>query len=348
MCLKPAACVLILLLLILITTTAQQKYHVEVLSQEFIFQEAPFKQCHASTLVENGKGDILAAWFGGDYEGADDVCIWSAIKAHGQWSQPVKTICGSNNTLPPIPCWNPVLFNPGDPTIYLYYKQGPSPREWSGMVVTSSDQGQSWSKPIALNPNLGPIKNKPLITPSETWLNPSSTETTNRWQVFIERSDDHGKTWTLIPVDTANPAKVIQPALIVLPDGTIQALCRSNQNFIMESFSEDDGLSWTSLQKTSIPNPNSGIDALTLKNGLQLLVANPDTSGKDWWNGRNRLSISVSEDGKTWTEVFRAEDQPTGEFSYPAVIQASDDVVHISYTYNRTSIKHLALKIENL
>ena len=36
---------------------------------EFIFEKAPFRECHASTIVELPNGDLLAAWFGGQEEG---------------------------------------------------------------------------------------------------------------------------------------------------------------------------------------------------------------------------------------------------------------------------------------
>ncbi|MEI6886591.1 MAG: exo-alpha-sialidase, partial [Bacteroidota bacterium] len=68
---------------------------------------------------------------------------------------------------------------------------------------------------------------------------------------------------------------------------------------------------------------------------------------KDWWNGRNKLSIAVSSDTKTWTDIYALEDKAEGEFSYPALIQTRDGVIHILYTYNRFNIRHVALKLEN-
>jgi alpha-L-fucosidase len=137
---------------------------------------------------------------------------------------------------------------------------------------------------------------------------------------------------------------VIQPTLLLYPQGKIQALFRSNQDYIMESWSHDEGKTWSYLQNIAIQNPNSGIDAVTLFSGLQVLVYNPMQSGAEWVNGRNRLNVAVSVDGKTWKDMAVLEDQPEGEFSYPSVIQASDKTVHVVYTSNRKSIKHVVLK----
>ena len=86
----------------------------------------------------------------------------------------------------------------------------------------------------------------------------------------------------------------------------------------------------------SLPNPNSGIDAVTLQDGRQLLVFNNTP------RGRTPLNVALSRDGVEWKVVLTLEDQP-GEYSYPAVIQAADGRVHITYTYRRQSIKHVVL-----
>lgn len=341
---KTIILVLLGLFPILLFSQAQEKPVFTILGEETIFSEAPFQQCHASTLIELEKGRIMAAWFGGSYEGAKDVCIWTSIKSNGRWCIPYQLVCGNVSDTLSYACWNPVLFRVNKKHLLLYYKVGPSPREWWGMKICSSDNGKTWSKPEQLDGILGPVKNKSIKLSSGIWLNPSSTETMERWKVFIERSTDKGKTWKKIPIDTVNIAKAIQPTLLVYPGGKIQSLCRSNQDYILESWSLDDGKSWSPLQKTNILNPNSGIDAVTLRSGLQVLVYNPMTSGKDWVNGRNRLSVAVSRDGKNWTEIIQLENQPQGEFSYPAIIQSSDGVVHISYTYNRKIIKHVAIQ----
>ncbi len=334
-----------LALSISICAQSRMKPQVKVLADEFIFNEAPFAQCHASTLAGLPDGNLLVAWFGGSYEGSSDVCIWSAEYQHQQWKNPQRLVCGISSSGEPLPCWNPVLFPVSGDTLILYYKQGPNPREWETWKILSYDMGDSWSAPEKLNGYLGPVKNKPFVTTSGTWLNPSSTETDSRWQIFMDRSEDQGKTWVVIPVDTANPAKVIQPALLGYKDGRIQALCRSNQNCIMESWSADDGKSWSPLQATNIRNPNSGLDALTLSTGLHVLVLNPAQAGKEWYEGRNQLSVFWSRDGKDWNFLLDLENQSSGEYSYPAVIETSDGLIHVTYTHNRTKIRHVAFII---
>lgn len=288
----------------------------------------------------------MAAWFGGEYEGSKDVCIWISINDDKQWTAPKEIANGIVNDSLRYPTWNPVLFRMNDGKLALFYKIGPNPREWWGMEIHSADEGKSWSKPIRLPHDiLGPIKNKPIKLKSGVILSPSSIETTDdKWHSHIERSIDDGKSWEKIAIDPANPAKVIQPTLLVYPGAKIQALLRSNQNYIMESWSMDEGRNWSSLEKTNVLNPNSGIDAVTLSSGLQVLIYNPMESGKDWVNGRNKLNVAVSADGKFWKDVAVLEDQPTGEFSYPSVIQSSNKSVHVVYTANRKSIKHVILK----
>ncbi len=77
----------------------------------------------------------------------------------------------------------------------------------------------------------------------------------------------------------------------------------------------------------------------------RILVYNPTTSGKEWSNGRAKLNVAMSKDGKQWTEIAVLENGTSEEYSYPAVIQASDGKVHITYTYNRRNVKHVVLEV---
>jgi predicted neuraminidase len=116
----------------------------------------------------------------------------------------------------------------------------------------------------------------------------------------------------------------------------LQILCRSQQGVITEAWSEDAGHTWRRMGATTLPNPSAGIDALRLADGRFLLVYNPTT------RGRQKLEIAVSANGKSWHGGVVLENAP-GEYSYPALIQTRDGLVHVTYTWKRERIKHVVL-----
>ncbi len=320
---------------------AQKKW--QIVRSELIVAHPPFKQCHASTIVELSRDRFMAAWFGGSGEGAKDVVIWTSICTNGRWDPPVVAATGIVNDTLRYPCWNPVLFKNSKGRLMLFYKVGPTVQQWWGMLSTSVDDGKTWSAPVRLPDGiLGPIKNKPVQLAAMTILAPSSTETTYKWSVHLEKSDDNGNTWRIIPVDTAG-FDAIQPSILSYGHGKLQILCRSKQGNVVQSWSFDNGKTWSPLSRTELPNPNSGTDAITLKDGSQLIVYNPDTPGKAWYNGRGRLHAAISEDGSHWTDILTLENGTTEEYSYPAVIQTIDGLVHITYTHDRKNITHVVL-----
>ena len=308
-----------------------------LLISEFIYETAPFPSCHASTIAET-KAGLVAAWFGGKHEKNPDVAIWIARHDGTRWSAPTEVANGVQpGDKPRLPCWNPVLYQAVDGPLLLFYKIGPSPSKWWGAMIRSTDAGKTWSAPELLPDSiLGPIKNKPILLPDGALLCPSSTEH-DGWRVVMERTADLGKTWTKSePLNDGKEFGAIQPTLLHHVSNRLQLLCRTRQNVIAESWSEDGGKTWTPLSRTALPNPNSGIDGLTLKDGRHVLVYNPT---KQSASDRTPLVLAVSEDGKLWKTVVTLEDQP-GEYSYPAIIQTKDGLLHTTYTWKRKKIKH--------
>ena len=306
-----------------------------VLVDEFIYDEASFPSCHASTIEETPAG-LVAAWFGGTDEGEPDVGIWVSRHDGKSWSPPVEVADGVESATKRYPTWNPVLFQmPGGP-LMLFYKVGPTPRDWWGMLITSTDNGQTWSPPERLPAGiLGPIKNKPILHNGEL-LCPSSTEH-DGWKSHIERTSDGGKTWHKTKsLADATQFGTIQPTILVHAGGKLQVLCRSRQRTIVESWSDDGGRTWSPLAATELPNPNSGIDAVNLKDGRILMIYNHTP------RGRSPINVAVSQDGKHWQGGLQLETE-RGEFSYPAVICTADGKVHITYTWKRQKIKHVEL-----
>ena len=315
-----------------------------VVRGEFVFETAPFASAHASTIVSTKEGPV-AAWFGGTREGAPDVGIWTSRQVNGTWGAPVEVANGVQPDGTRHPCWNPVLFETAPDTLTLFYKVGPDPRRWWGMVRTSRDMGRTWSEATRLPEGiLGPIKNKPVRLADGTLLSPASTETPeqpSKWRVHFERSSDNGKTWTIVRPAAGPEIDAIQPSILRHEAGRLQAVGRTRSQRVFETWSEDGGKTWSAVALTALPNPSAGTDAVTLADGRQLLVYNHTPKG------RSPLNIAVSRDGRVWEGALVLENDE-GEYSYPAVVQAPDGMVHVTYTWKRLRIRHVVIDPKRL
>ncbi len=180
---------------------------------------------------------------------------------------------------------------------------------------------------------------KPTVLPSGRILLPLYTDTFSMSIMAI--SDDGGESWyagkPLIGFGN------IQPAVLRRDDGTLVAYMRENGPLdrIRTAESHDGGLSWGAVGVCDLPNPGSGLDGIRLANGNWLLVYNDTTSG------RRSLAVSLSDDeGQTWKWTRHLENQESGQYHYPAVIQARDGTIHIVYSYfveGGKSMKHAAI-----
>jgi predicted neuraminidase len=349
-------------LLLPLSLLAQQPTH------ELIFApgSTSFAASHASTIVQLKDGSLMAAWFGGTAEGKPDVAIWGSHSIAGKWSVPVELAREAH-----VPCWNPVLFHAKNGRLWLYYKFGPSPGTWTAARKFSTDEGKTWSATEHLPAGLiGPVRAKPLVLPDGTIVSGTSTETYRSWAVWIERSSNGGKTWAKIgPIvvpaafykkGLGDPAAqipsqvpgsddwkyttgIIQPSVVSMggkhlrlyarPTALIARVC------IADSF--DNGLTWTQARPLDVPNPNSGLDAVALKDGRIVLVYNDTPSG------RTPLNLAVSKDGEHFKMFYTLEDEP-GEYSYPALIQDASGDLQITYTWNRKSIMHVRFPLDDV
>ena len=323
------------------TSHLDKKDSVKLLSSGFVFEPGqPFAQCHASTVLHIRNGNFLVAWFGGTHEKHNDVGIWLSKGKPGQWSAPVEVAKIREDAH-----WNPVLFRAGDGDIILYFKVGKTIDHWETWYKRSSDGGETWGEAQELvsgdKGGRGPVRNKPIILSNGTWLAPSSNELKGVWNAFVDRSDDQGKTWSASPFlsvnrDSIKEEGVIQPALWESANGNVHMLLRSSTGVICRSDSKDFGKTWSPVYKTTLPNPNSGIDVTRLDDGTLVLAYNPDDKN---WGERNPMTLAVSNDnGATWPVTMDIEKGTKGdEFSYPSIIHFGDSVA-VTYTWKRQQI----------
>lgn len=314
--------------------------------KDFVFgDDRPFPQCHASTLTRLADGQFLVAWFGGTREKDDDVGIWIVKGKPGHWSDPAEIA-----KIREDPHWNPVLFRSPDGKIILFFKVGKTIDHWETWVKTSNDEGDTWSEAEELvagdKGGRGPVRNKPIVLSDGTWLAGASNENNSVWNVFVDRSEDQGKTWQAseyfaLDRDEITGEGVIQPTLWESSPGNIHMLIRSSAGVICRSDSEDYGKTWSPIYKTELPNPNSGIDLAQLPDGTLALAYNQDDKN---WGARTPLTLALSFDnGQTWPDKLDVETggedtvRRADEYSYPAIISFGDTIA-LTYTWQREKI----------
>ncbi|KHJ37282.1 putative neuraminidase (sialidase) [Pedobacter glucosidilyticus] len=328
-----------------LATAQEAKWRKGILVDEFIYDKAPFPSCHSATLEETPEG-LVYAFFGGTRERHPDVEIYVSRQVNGKWTAPVSAADGVQPDGTRLPTWNPVLYQVPSGDLLLFYKVGPKPSEWWGMLKTSKDNGKTWSSAQKLpDTYIGPVKNKPVLLSNGNLFAASSTEGKG-WKVHFEVSPDFGKTWRKIgPLDAGKDSlNVIQPSILDHGNGKLQILARTRNRALAEAWSYDYGETWTALAKTNLPNNNSGTDAVTLKNGKHVLVYNHVLPPGDLAKGpRTPLNVAVSKDGKNWKAALILEDSPISQYSYPAVIQTKDGLLHFAYTWRREKMKHVVV-----
>ena len=275
-----------------------------IVEEEFVFDYQLTRDCHASSLIELENGDLLCTWFGGTRESHPDVQIWTSRKpVGGVWSEPTPVAKAEEDLGGSV--FNPVIVQCGGDTLQLFYL---SPDINDGRVMTSYDGGQSWGPSSALDKEFtGPLVNKPLYLADGTILAGGSMEGGPGWRIHVERSTDKGKTWTRTPVlNDPKAFKLIQPTFLAHADGRIQLLARSGgktpDTKIAQCWSEDGGVTWSEVTNTSLPNNNSAVDAVTLKDGRHLLVYNHSTREDETCGrkGRGILTVAETTDGVNW------------------------------------------------
>ena len=222
-------------------------------------------------------------------------------------------------------------------------------------VKRSFDAAHVWAEPEILPAGIiGPSKNKPVVLEDGTMICPSSLQVGppegmyKATAVWIDISRDGGKTWIKRGPLTIpdQPFGVIEPALFFDKEGNLHLFCRDRalrdgriDGHIWSAVSKDLGNTWSPLEKTDLPNPDSAFDIVDMGNGNLVLIYNPSQTE------RFPFTIAISVDGgKNWENKCNLEEK-TGEM--PAAILSHDGLIHATYAYEIESgqrrIKHVLI-----
>ncbi len=311
---------------------------------------------HAASLITLNDGALRAFWFAGSREGAPDVVINSAVfdPHSGSWSTPTVIIdrIGAEKGLVRYiaKLGNPVPSRMVDGRLQLFFVTV-SIGGWAGSSIStmiSGDEGLTWSRPQRLitSPllNLSTLVKSPALQFGDGRLGlPAYHEWIGRFgellrveaaQVIDKRRMSSGRS-------------AIQPVILVSDPQTATALFRQTRSSgqaknIPVSLTQNAGQSWQQSEDLAIANPNSALAGLTLKNGIRLLVLNNIEAG------RYRLVLLMKQpQSEQWQVIQVLEDdealpnEQRKEFSYPYLVSADGNDVHLVYTWDRKKIRHV-------
>jgi len=314
-------------------------YRTMAFSSELIFTKIPGVAVHhCSTITEAPNGDMLCLWYAGSYESSEDQALYISRLPKGQriWTEPKRLIWN-----PEAPTGNAVIFTAPDKRVWIIWgrMEGSRPtRRGSGwstcrlIARTSSDNGETWTEDYELPDTFGWLpRNTSLQLKDGRFVLPVSGDVDDVYAGFLMVLEDNNRTWKRIGLMPGGE----QPTVIERDNGELLSLMRGHPR-VKQSVSKDGGNTWSTPENTELNCPDSGVAATKLASGRVLLAYNNTPE----WDRTPFNIIQSTDDGKTWGET-KVIEQDWGEFSYPCIIQSSDGMIHLTYTYRRWSIKHV-------
>ena len=225
------------------------------------------------------------------------------------------------------------------------------------LICGSSTEKNGWKFHVEiLDLSDGTWKTKPVASLPWKYVGPVRSELAKRTEDLpLNAGTNIGLEWEIpdsageIDQNGMRPIDCIQPSILQLKDGRLQVLMRTRNGKLATSFSSDQGDTWSDVTLSEIPSNQSGTDAVTLKDGRHVVIYNNFETLPGTKKGvRTPLSIAVSEDGKHWRHVLTLEDSPISQYSYPAIIQGKDGMLHCVYTWRRQRMAYKQIDLNSI
>lgn len=295
---------------------------------------------YSPTIVQTTDG-LLLAWIGGSGLHHPDASIYLAKRAEESWSRPVKILSAVHpRTLMQSACRRPVLFQPSEETLLLFYKTKTAQGRTTGWLTSSRDNGTTWFSPKSLPRFIsGPARTKPIVLSENLFLCGGDSHDAGR-RFHIEKAEAFRESWSWArtrDLSSTMRHNASEPVLLNHDGGRLQALCRTRLGHIAETWSENSGKTWSPVQRTVLPNPDSGLDAAKVRERKFALVY--QHSNRE----RGVLNLAFTEDGRGWSAAAVLESQPKDRFSAPSIVLGVDGNLHLAYSVNHRQVKYVVI-----
>jgi len=308
---------------------------------------SPHAKSHSATLAEMPDGSLVAAWYAGSGEGADDVAIYLTRRAaDGQWTapQPVFTRERVMRDLRRnvISLGNPLLLPHPSGRLGMLFVSIAAGR-WSGSSMNlawSKDGGLTWgpARNLTMNPlaNLSSLpRNPPAPLVGGGWAVPVYEEFLGKFPEILW-VQPRGEDWSAAVSRIEGGVYILQSSLVPLSERRAASFFRDFRpaKWMSASWTEDAGRTWTKPVTTGIYNRDSGQCVIRLSDGSLLCAYNDVSPGK-----RENLRLALSADeGRTWKTVATIAEEAGREFSYPYIIRGADGMIRMVYSARQTQI----------
>ncbi|MBT5928324.1 MAG: exo-alpha-sialidase [Verrucomicrobia bacterium] len=312
--------------------------HGATLKSDILNLPSPYND--TPCVIETKEG-LLLVWASGSRPGYSDVTIQKSHWIGNSWSTPtIAASYAAKRSGARQACWNPVLTKASNGQLALFYQVGLSRESWEGRMKISYDDGYSWTQEIKIPKGYhGPIKNKGVELPNGKLLCPSATATAG-WRVHLEFVNPFRENWGFMktkPLNFPGEYRATEPAILIHDDKVIQVLCRTKQGYLTEFWSDNGAKSWFPMKRSPLPAPNSGFDAIKLRDGRFVVVYNHSTKLTD------RINVAMSVNGRDWEAVAILNQSPSEHFQNPSIAQTKDDRLHIAFTVNQNRFQHVQM-----
>jgi predicted neuraminidase len=310
-------------------------------TSELIPNQQP--SAHAATLEVLPNGNLIALWFAGSREGQPDVKIWQSVFDGKQWETPhfvvSPKIIEQDTKRYTKKVGNPVIYRAPNGTLHLFVVSV-GVGGWSGSSLNhfmSNDNGNTWctGERLILSPlfNISTLVRTNAITLTDGgFYLPVYHELIHTYPEVL-RFDKNGRFISQIRLNFNN--NLLQPAILPISDKVAYAYMRNKakqDDILYYQSTNDAGITWSTPKPTNLINQDSSLAVAMLDKNKYLMVHNIAR--------RDKLSLAISADGVSWTDIYLLDNTQDAEFSYPS-IQVHDGVIDILYTWQRKHIKHV-------